>query len=140
MPQRQNSWPTPMHESTHFLGKIFFCEIVGSVLPIVAPTSPKNASYMKLDFPNFAYSQLCLIRTRVIRTFANSNKFLRPLENLLTKTSIIRISTIRNFCNSSIFTMLKKIRIKQHRLYLNHRKIIILKHAFCFNLETCMGL
>ena len=34
---------------------------------------------------NSVYFELCLIRTRVIRTFANSNKLVRSLENIVTK-------------------------------------------------------
>ena len=89
-------------------------------------------------------SQLSLIRTRAIQNFANSNKMFRSLENLLKKTSTIRISVIRafadsskifrsvanlltkglcksNFCNSNIFTMPQRLRIRQSRMYIKMR-------------------
>ena len=53
------------------------------------------------------YSQLSLIRIRIIRTFTNSNEIPRSPRNFLTnshgKTCIIRTSIIRTFTNPNTF-------------------------------------
>ena len=69
-----------------------------------------TAEKIKLKYTptNHDVRQLSLIRIRIIRTFTNSNKIPRSLQNFLTnsheKTSIIRPSIIRTFTNSNTFS------------------------------------
>ena len=64
-------------------------------------------------FQSSKYSQISLIRIRVNRTFANSNKIFQSLEDLLTKNVIIRISVSGTFLNWNIFTIPQRVRTGQ---------------------------
>ena len=104
------------------------------------PPPPDQAAGRSFLFINcitlkiFLYSQLCLIRNCVIRTFANSNKIFMSLENLLTNASIIRISVIRTVCNSKIFTISQRVRKSWMCIFI----CLIVLQEHCFDLFSLM--
>ena len=88
-------------------------------VPFLSPTDRNHSDtrpapvVASLGIPNRYMNEVRLMQTHVLRTFANSNKTFRSLENLLTKKPLVRTHVIRTFRNSNLFTAPQRVRIRQ---------------------------